>query len=134
MRVLIAEDQPLLRDGLTRMLTAYGFEVVAAVADGPSLPSALLEHRPDVAVVDVRLPPTFTDEGLRAAIAARRACPRPPAVNERPPPRPGRPRLPQPVAGADALGDRDRDLLVAVEGHQVERARWGGQCQPGEPA
>jgi DNA-binding NarL/FixJ family response regulator len=74
-RVLIAEDQPLLRDGLTRMLTAYGFEVVAAVADGPSLTPALLEHRPDVAVVDVRLPPTFTDEGLRAAIAARHACP-----------------------------------------------------------
>jgi DNA-binding NarL/FixJ family response regulator len=73
-RVLIAEDQPLLRDGLTRMLTAYGFEVVAALHEGPGLADALLEHRPDVSVIDVRLPPSFTDEGLRAAIAARRAA------------------------------------------------------------
>ena len=71
MRVVIAEDLALLRDGLIRLLTAYGFEVVAAVDNGVSLQQALLEHRPDVAVVDVRLPPTFTDEGLRAAIEAR---------------------------------------------------------------
>ncbi|MFE9695164.1 LuxR C-terminal-related transcriptional regulator [Micromonospora sp. NPDC005806] len=75
MRVLIAEDQLLLRDGLTRMLTAYGFDVVAAVDDGVQLADALVSIRPDVAVVDVRLPPTFTDEGLRAAIAARREVP-----------------------------------------------------------
>ncbi|MEV0809276.1 response regulator transcription factor [Micromonospora sp. NPDC050200] len=75
MRVLIAEDQLLLRDGLTRMLTAYGFDVVAAVDDGVQLAEALVSTRPDVAVVDVRLPPTFTDEGLRAAIAARREVP-----------------------------------------------------------
>ena len=75
MRVLIAEDQLLLRDGLTRMLTAHGLDVVAAVDDGSHLADALLSVRPDVAVVDVRLPPTFTDEGLRAAIAARRAVP-----------------------------------------------------------
>ena len=75
MRVLIAEDQALLLDGLTRMLTAYGFEVVATVVDGAELAERLVEVRPDVAVVDVRLPPTFTDEGLRAAIAARRRVP-----------------------------------------------------------
>jgi len=73
MRVLIAEDQLLLRDGLTRMLTAYGLDVVAVVDDGAHLTDALISVRPDVAVIDVRLPPTFTDEGLRAAIAARRA-------------------------------------------------------------
>ncbi|MBO3735987.1 response regulator transcription factor [Actinoplanes flavus] len=75
MRVVIAEDLALLRDGLTRLLRAYDFEVVAAVEDGPSLLPALVEHRPDVAVVDVRLPPTFTDEGLQAAIAARTTVP-----------------------------------------------------------
>ena len=75
MRVLIAEDLALLRDGLTRMLTAYGFEVVATVADGADLADRLVEIRPDVAVVDVRLPPTFTDEGLRAALQARRRVP-----------------------------------------------------------
>ncbi|GGM99701.1 DNA-binding NarL/FixJ family response regulator [Actinoplanes campanulatus] len=75
MRVVIAEDLALLRDGLTRLLRAYDFEVVAAVEDGPSLLPALVEHRPDVAVVDVRLPPTFTDEGLQAAIEARTVVP-----------------------------------------------------------
>ena len=75
MRVVIAEDLTLLRDGLIRLLSAYGFTVVAAVDTGDALRAALLEHRPDVAVVDVRLPPTFTDEGLRAAIAARAEAP-----------------------------------------------------------
>jgi DNA-binding NarL/FixJ family response regulator len=65
----------LLRDGLVRLLDASGFDVVQAVTDGPTLQQALLEHRPDVAVVDVRLPPTFTDEGLRASIAARKRLP-----------------------------------------------------------
>jgi DNA-binding NarL/FixJ family response regulator len=74
-RVVLAEDLALLRDGLIRLLTAYDFEVVAAVDNGPSLVKALAEHRPDVAVVDVRLPPTFTDEGLRAALAARELQP-----------------------------------------------------------
>jgi DNA-binding NarL/FixJ family response regulator len=74
-RVLIAEDQALLRDGLTRMLTAYGFEVTAVVSDGADLEAQLVMVRPDIAVVDVRLPPTFTDEGLRAAIAARGTIP-----------------------------------------------------------
>ncbi|HEY0534512.1 MAG TPA: response regulator transcription factor [Actinoplanes sp.] len=75
MRVVIAEDLTLLRDGLTRLLEAFGFEVVEAVDNGPALLPALLGHRPDVAIIDVRLPPTHTDEGLKAAIAARAAIP-----------------------------------------------------------
>jgi DNA-binding NarL/FixJ family response regulator len=75
LRVVLGEDLVLLRDGLIRLLNAYDFEVVEAVDNGPALLQALLEHKPDVAVVDVRLPPTFTDEGLRAAIAARKEVP-----------------------------------------------------------
>ena len=75
MRVVLAEDLALLRDGLIRLLEANDFEVVEAVDNGPSLLRALVTHRPDVAVVDVRLPPTFTDEGLRAAIEARTQLP-----------------------------------------------------------
>jgi DNA-binding NarL/FixJ family response regulator len=75
MRVVLAEDLYLLRNGIERMLVAYGMRVVAAVDNGPDLTGALLAHRPDVAVIDVRLPPTHTDEGLRAAIAARRQVP-----------------------------------------------------------
>jgi DNA-binding NarL/FixJ family response regulator len=74
-RVVLAEDLALLRDGLIRLLEAHDFEVVEAVDNGPSLTRALRTHRPDVAVVDVRLPPTFTDEGLRAVIAARAEIP-----------------------------------------------------------
>jgi DNA-binding NarL/FixJ family response regulator len=74
-RVVIAEDLALLRDGLIRILEAFELQVVAAVDNGPALLPALIEHRPDVAVVDVRLPPTFTDEGLQAAIAARTEIP-----------------------------------------------------------
>ncbi|MER7583685.1 response regulator transcription factor [Kitasatospora sp. NPDC097691] len=75
MRVVIAEDLVLLREGFVAILEAAGLEVVAAVSTGPALLEALLTQRPDVAVVDVRLPPTFTDEGLRAAIAARKEIP-----------------------------------------------------------
>ena len=75
MRVVLAEDLALLRDGLIRLLTAHDFEVVEAVDNGPALVRALVTHRPDVAVVDVRLPPSFTDEGLRAALEARRQVP-----------------------------------------------------------
>ena len=75
MRVVLGEDLTLLRDGLIRLLTAYGMEVVAAVDSGPALLHALVTHRPDVAVVDVRLPPSFTDEGLKAAIEARAQVP-----------------------------------------------------------
>ncbi|GIF18255.1 DNA-binding NarL/FixJ family response regulator [Actinoplanes tereljensis] len=80
MRVVIAEDHALLRDGLTRLLEAFEFRVVAAVDNGPALLPTLLGHKPDVAVVDVRLPPTFTDEGLQAAIAARTAVPGQPVL------------------------------------------------------
>ncbi len=75
MRAVIAEDLYLLRAGLARLLAEHGFEIVAAVGSGPELLTALLEHRPDVAVVDVRLPPSFTDEGLQAALAARAKVP-----------------------------------------------------------
>ena len=75
MRVVIGEDLFLLRDGLVRLLEAHGFEVVAAVGSAPELLRALTELMPDVGIVDVRLPPTFTDDGLRVAIEARRACP-----------------------------------------------------------
>ena len=75
MRVVVAEDLFLLRDGLVRLLEAHGFEITEAVSTGPDLLRALLTHRPDVAIVDVRLPPSFTDEGLQAALAARRKVP-----------------------------------------------------------
>jgi DNA-binding NarL/FixJ family response regulator len=74
-RIVIAEDLFLLRDGLCRMLEAHGFEISAAVDNGAGLLAAVTSTRPDLAVVDVRLPPSFTDEGLRAALAARRAVP-----------------------------------------------------------
>ncbi len=75
MRVVIAEDAALLRDGLTRLLEDHGHEVCAATADGETLVAAVAEHHPDVAVVDVRMPPTHTDEGLRAALKLRRDHP-----------------------------------------------------------
>jgi DNA-binding NarL/FixJ family response regulator len=74
-RAVIAEDLALLRDGLVRVLTAHGIDVVEAVQDGPSVVESLLMHRPDIAVLDVRLPPTFTNEGLVAAVEARRQLP-----------------------------------------------------------
>ena len=80
MRVVVAEDLFLLRDGLTRLLTAHDFEIAAAVDNAPGLLSALLEQRPDVAVVDVRLPPAFADDGLQAALSARREVPGLPVV------------------------------------------------------
>ena len=75
MRVVIAEDLFLLREGLSSLLKEHGFEIVQAVDNGPALLTALLEAQPDVAIVDVRLPPTYTDEGLRAALAAREQIP-----------------------------------------------------------
>jgi DNA-binding NarL/FixJ family response regulator len=74
-RVVIAEDLVILRDGLALMLEASGFEIVAAAGTGPELIAALREHRPDVAIVDVRLPPSYTDEGLQTALTARRETP-----------------------------------------------------------
>ncbi|MEU8993334.1 response regulator transcription factor [Streptomyces caniferus] len=75
MRVVIGEDNTLLREGLVLLLTSVGHEVVAVAADGPEVLPALLAHRPDAAVLDVRMPPSFRDEGLRAALAARREIP-----------------------------------------------------------
>jgi DNA-binding NarL/FixJ family response regulator len=74
-RVVVAEDLFLLRDGLVRLVEAHGHTVVAAVGTGPATLDALLTSQPDVAIVDVRLPPTFSDEGLQAALAARREVP-----------------------------------------------------------
>jgi DNA-binding NarL/FixJ family response regulator len=74
-RVVIAEDLALLREGLVRILGEGGFEVVAAVDNGSDLVRAVVVEKPDVAVVDVRLPPSFRDEGLRAALEARRRVP-----------------------------------------------------------
>ena len=75
MRVVIAEDLVLLRDGLTRLLRDNGIEVVAAVSDGDGLVREVVARRPDLAIVDIRLPPSFHDEGLRAALEARRRVP-----------------------------------------------------------
>ena len=75
MRVVLAEDLFLLRDGLARLLAAHDFGIAAAVNSAPALLRALLEQRPDIAIVNVRLPPSFTDDGLRAALEARRQLP-----------------------------------------------------------
>jgi DNA-binding NarL/FixJ family response regulator len=74
-RVVIAEDSVLLREGLAGLLARFGFEVVAAVGDAPALLAAVEETSPDLVVTDVRMPPGFTDEGLRAAVALRAAHP-----------------------------------------------------------
>lgn len=75
LRVVIAEDSALLRDGLVQLLALRGVEVAAAVGDAGALLAAVTEHRPDAAVIDIRLPPTQTDEGLRAAVELRRTAP-----------------------------------------------------------
>ncbi|AXB44208.1 response regulator transcription factor [Amycolatopsis albispora] len=75
MRVVIAEDSTILRAGLVELLTLRGHEVAAAVKDADALRAAVAEHRPDVSIVDIRMPPSFTDEGLRAAIALRAVNP-----------------------------------------------------------
>ncbi|WP_445019239.1 response regulator transcription factor [Streptomyces sp. SAS_276] len=80
LRIVLADDAVLLREGLVRLLSDDGHQVVAAVGDGPALVEAVLTHRPDVAVVDVRMPPTHTDEGLRAAISVRAQLPGTPVL------------------------------------------------------
>jgi DNA-binding NarL/FixJ family response regulator len=74
-RVVIGEDLFLLREGLVKLLSAHGFDIVAAVATAPELLAALVGQRPDIGIVDVRLPPAHTDDGLRAALAARAQVP-----------------------------------------------------------
>ena len=80
LRLVIAEDAVLLREGLVDLLARFGHEVVASVSDAPALAAAVAEHRPDVVVTDVRMPPSFTDEGVRAALELRRAHPGLPVV------------------------------------------------------
>jgi DNA-binding NarL/FixJ family response regulator len=80
MRVVIADDAVLLREGLIRLVEENDCTVVAAVGDGPSLVQAIVAHRPDVSIVDVRMPPTHTDEGLRAAVEARGKVPGSPVL------------------------------------------------------
>jgi DNA-binding NarL/FixJ family response regulator len=80
LRIVVADDSVLLREGLIRLLAEDGHRVVAAVGDGPALVKAVLTHRPNVSVVDVRMPPTHTDEGLRAAITAREQLPGAPVL------------------------------------------------------
>lgn len=80
MRIVIAEDSVLLREGLVRLVADAGHEVVAAVGSGPELVQAIDRERPDVSIVDVRMPPTFRDEGLRAAISARDRIPHAPIL------------------------------------------------------
>ena len=75
LRIVLAEDAAIMRDGLTQTLTRRGHDVVAAVGDASALLAAVAEHEPDVAIIDVRMPPTHTDEGLRAAQAIRRGHP-----------------------------------------------------------
>jgi DNA-binding NarL/FixJ family response regulator len=80
LRVVIADDAVLLREGLIRLLAENGHEVVSAVGDGPALVEAIVRHRPDVSIVDVRMPPSHTDEGLRAAVQARAKVPGAPVL------------------------------------------------------
>ena len=80
MRVVIAEDGLIVREGIAGMLRRFGHDVVAAVADAPALRAAVAEHKPDVVVTDVRMPPGFSDEGLQAAIALRAADPELPVL------------------------------------------------------
>ncbi|MEV5888923.1 response regulator transcription factor [Nonomuraea fuscirosea] len=80
MRVVVADDAVLIREGLVRLLEEFGCEVVATVGDGDALVAAVAEHKPDVSVVDVRMPPSFTDEGLKAAVEARRRVPGAPVL------------------------------------------------------
>src|SRR3982751_5295340 len=80
MHVVIADDAVLLREGLIRLVEENGHTVVAAVGDGPALVEAIVTHRPDVSIVDVRMPPTHTDEGLRAAVEARSRVPKTPIL------------------------------------------------------
>ena len=80
LRVVIADDAVLLREGLVRLLEESGHQVVAVVGDGPALVDAVFAERPDLSIVDVRMPPSYTDEGLRAAVEARSRVPGSPVL------------------------------------------------------
>ncbi|MEV0280408.1 response regulator transcription factor [Streptomyces sp. NPDC050610] len=107
LRAVIAEDNPLLREGLAGVLTRFGHEVAAAVGDADSLLSAVAETRPDIVVTDVRMPPTQTDEGLRAALDLRRAA------------APGRPVLPVLVLSQYIQRTYASELLDSSDGVAV---------------
>ncbi len=113
MRVVIAEDLFLLRDGLTRMLQAHGLQIAAAVDNGADLLAAVTADQPDVAIVDVRLPPTFTDEGIRAALAARREVPGLPVLVLS--------QYVEQLYGARADGQRQRRHRVPAQGPGVRQ-------------
>jgi DNA-binding NarL/FixJ family response regulator len=132
-RVVIAEDHALLRDGLTRLLQAFSFEVAAVIDNGPALLPALLRHKPEVAVVDVRLPPTFTDEGLQAAIAARIQLPGLPILmlSQHVEPLYARELLSTPNGGVGyLLKDRVADVREFVDA--VRRVAAGGTAMDSE--
>lgn len=80
MRVVIAEDNTLLREGISLLVRTAGHDIVATAASGPEIVPALVEHRPDIAILDVRMPPNFRDEGLRAAVEARTKIPELPVL------------------------------------------------------
>jgi DNA-binding NarL/FixJ family response regulator len=133
MRAVIAEDLALLRDGLVGLLAAHRIEVVAAVADGPSVLPALVEHRPDVAILDVRLPPTFTNEGLVAALEARRRLPSLPilVLSQYVEPLYARELLVAPTAGVGYLL-KDRVIDVGQFVDSVRRVAAGGTVMDSE--
>ncbi|BCB83237.1 response regulator transcription factor [Phytohabitans suffuscus] len=133
MRVVIAEDHALLRDGLTRLLQAFDFDVVAAVDNGPALLPALITHKPQVAIIDVRLPPTFTDEGLQGAIAARTHLPGLPVLmlSQHVEPMYARELLTAPDCGVGyLLKDRVSDVEEFVDA--VRRVAGGGTAMDPE--
>jgi DNA-binding NarL/FixJ family response regulator len=133
MRAVIAEDLALLRDGLVGLLAAHRIEVVAAVADGPSVLPALVEHRPDVAILDVRLHPTFTNEGLVAALEARRRLPSLPilVLSQYVEPLYARELLVAPTAGVGYLL-KDRVIDVGQFVDSVRRVAAGGTVMDSE--
>ncbi len=127
MRVVIAEDLALLRDGLQRLLRDSGFEVLAAVEDAEALLAAVAEQRPEVAIVDVRLPPGYRDEGLRAALELRRTVPETAILVVS--------QYVEPAYAADLLGEgrggvgyllKDRIMDVAEFVEAVTRVAQGG--------
>ena len=122
MRVVIAEDSVLLRAGLTRILADAGEEVVATVGAADELMAAVERHQPDLCIIDVRMPPTHTDDGLRAAIAIRQRWPKvgilvlSQYVEER--------------YAIDLLADETRAVRVPAEGSRRRRRRVPGGSAP----
>ena len=125
MRVVIAEDSVLLREGLARLLDEAGFDVVEAVADGEQLLRSVAEHRPDVVVADVRMPPTHTDEGLRAALVIRQQL----AGDRRPRALPVR----RGAVRDGAAGRRHQRRRLPAQGPGGRRGRVRRRAAPGRP-